>query len=135
VAGKQDWLAFGLPIEGKLADFRTIGKAAKREIPTCGLTERLGDVQERVRRSGEHACVVLNEEGIVLGLVRKRLWDQDAQALVEQVMESGPATFRPHVTVNEMADYMREKKHIRGALVTMSDGRCVGMVRREDVLF
>lgn len=134
VAGKQDWLAFGLPVEGDLAEVPTIGRIATRAIPTCAPTDRLGDVQEQVRRLGGHACVVINDLEVVLGLVRKRLWDADPEALVEEVMESGPATFRPHVKVSEMAGYMRKKEHVLGALVTTPDGRLVGMVERENVL-
>ena len=129
VAGKQDWLAVGLPIEGKLAEIPTIGQAAKRDVPTCSLIERLGDVQKRVRELGSNVCVVLNKERVVLGLVRKKLWDSDTEASIEQVMEPGPTTFRPHITVPQMTEYMREK-NIQQVLVTTSDGRLVGIMEQ-----
>jgi predicted transcriptional regulator len=129
VAGKQDWLAFGLPVEGKLAQIPTIGQAAQRDVPTCGLKERLGDVQKRVRESGGNVCVVVNKERVVLGLVHKKLWDPATEASIEQMMEAGPTTFRPHITVQQMTEYMREK-NIEQVLVTTSDGRLVGIMEK-----
>src|SRR5919199_650618 len=69
VAGKQDWFAAGLPSEGKLAGRPKPGDLARRDVPTCGLAERVGDVHERARAAGWDACVVVNAESIVLGLM------------------------------------------------------------------
>ena len=37
VAGKEDWLAYGLPIQGELAEAVTVGKLADREVPRVDL--------------------------------------------------------------------------------------------------
>ena len=50
--GKADWLASGLPKEGKLANIPTLGEAARRNVPTCGLRDRVGDARERAPRVG-----------------------------------------------------------------------------------
>jgi CBS domain-containing protein len=131
VAGKADWFASGLPIEGKLAAVPRIGEVARRDVPVCGLSDRIGDVRERAQEAGWEACAVVNEERVVLGLLRRKELDADPQATAEQVMRPGPTTFRPNVPVKEMAERMRERG-ARTVLVTTSDGKLVGQLRRDD---
>lgn len=132
VPGKADWAASGLPIEGTLAESATIGKGARRDVPVCYLTEKVGTARERVRKTGQDRCVVVNEERVVLGLLReKELAAGRLEAAVEEVMRSGPATFRPDEPIEKIAKQMRE----RGAsavLVTTSNGRLVGLLYRDD---
>jgi len=132
-AGKQDWLASGLPVEGHLAHIATIGQIAQSDVPSCRLDESLSDLQERVARSGWDECVVTDESGVVLGLVRKTTWEGAAgDTALEQIMDSGPATFRPHVPLDEMSAFM-EKRKVSSVLVTTSEGKLIGAVRRQDV--
>jgi hypothetical protein len=60
--GKMDWLAFGLPYEGQA---RLAVGAVDRDVPSCGLDERLGDVAARVGATSR--CVVLNDAAVVMG--------------------------------------------------------------------
>src|SRR6266851_7861328 len=94
--GKADWMAAGLPIEGSKASIPRVGSVARRDVPTCRLGERLGDVSARVRAMGWDLCVVVNEGNIVLGRLRPPVLEGDADATVEIVMEPGPVTYRPH---------------------------------------
>ena len=131
VPGKADWFASGLPKEGRLASVPTIGDAARRDVPTCAPAEKIENARSRVQAAGWDACVVVNKERVVLGLLREKELSSDPGATVEQVMRSGPTTFRPDVPVGKMAERMRE----RGAhtvLVTTSDGRLVGLLYRDD---
>src|SRR2546428_12936688 len=66
-AGKEDWMAAGLPIEGSKASIPRVGSVARRDIPTCRLDERLGDVSARVLATGWGPCVLVIEGSIVLG--------------------------------------------------------------------
>jgi CBS domain-containing protein len=131
VAGKADWFASGLPIEGKLAVVPRIGDVARRDVPLCGLSDRIGDVRERAQEAGWDACAVVNEKRVVLGLLRRKELDADPEAIAEQMMRPGPTTFRPNVPVQEMAERMRERG-ARTVLVTTSDGTLVGQLRRDD---
>ncbi len=131
VAGKADWLANGLPVEGKLKSVPRIGAAARRDVPTCRLTDRVGAVRERVRAAGWDRCIVVGEAGVVLGLLRGKALDVDPETPAESVMQEGPSTFRPNLTVAEMAEYMQERR-IGHALVTTSDGKLVGVLVRQD---
>ncbi len=91
VAGKQDWFAFGLPMEGEEAGQPRAGERADRDVPTCSPSERVGAVRERVQAAGGDTCVVVNEQRIVLGLLRPRALEAAAETCVEEVMELGPA--------------------------------------------
>ena len=131
VAGKQDWLAAGLPAEGTLAGSPRAGDVARGDAPTCHLDERLGDVKERVRRDGWKVCVAVNSENVVLGLFRAKELDKDDELRVEQAMRPGPSTFRPHVPIQEMAEYMG-RHGLESSPITTSDGKLVGILFRED---
>ncbi len=72
VAGEQDWFAYGLPRAGKLAAEAHAGELARPDAPTCRPIDRIGDVREQGRGVGWSACVVVNEERIVLGLLREQ---------------------------------------------------------------
>ena len=130
--GKAAWFADGLLKEGKLASLPVIGDAARLDAPTCALAEKIGVVQERVRKAGWNRCVVVNNKRVVLGLLREKELASDAKATAEEVMRNGPATFRPDEPVGKMAKRMRDRG-ARTVLVTTSDGRLVGLVYREDI--
>src|SRR5438067_11361416 len=102
VRGKQAWYEGNEPREGKAIDEIWIGDVADAEVPTCGLTERIGSVRARVRAAGSETCVVVNSERVVLGLLRTSELDGDPEAIVEAVMRPVPATFRPSVTHQEL---------------------------------
>jgi CBS domain-containing protein len=131
VPGKADWSASGLPMEGKLASVPTIGDVARRDVPTCAPAEKHENAGDRVRAAGWDACVVVNKERVVLGLLREKEFSLDPEASVVEVMRNGPTTFRPNEPVVKVAKRMRERG-VRTVLVTTSDGRLVGLLYRED---
>jgi CBS domain-containing protein len=133
VEGKLDWLAAGMPTEGTEAGRPTAGTVARTDVPTCRLDERLPDVRERVRAAGWEACVVVNEERVVFGLLRSEELDQEGSLSIEQAMRPGPSTFRPYVPIEEMAEHMIRHGQ-ESSPVTTSDGRLVGLLLREDAV-
>jgi Mg/Co/Ni transporter MgtE len=88
-------------------------------------------VREHAQTADWDACVVINDERIVLGLLRGKELDSDPAATAEQLMRSGPTTFRPNEPAKEMAQHMRERG-ARSILVTTSDGKLIGLLWRED---
>src|SRR5258708_22339102 len=108
-AGKADWLAWGLPREGKAAQVPTVGDVAKRDVPTCGLAERVAEAKARAQAAGFDACVVVNERRVVLGLLRGRELDADPAATAEAVMRAGPTTYRLDVPAREAGAPMPER--------------------------
>ena len=104
---------------------------ARSDVPTCRLDEPMGEVRKRVRALGWDACVVTNEERVVLGLLRTGELEQGQDEPVEKVMRPGPSTFRPHVPIEELAHHMIHHD-LPTSPVTTSDGRLVGLLGRED---
>jgi Mg/Co/Ni transporter MgtE len=104
---------------------------ARPEVPTCRLDEPIGQVRERVRAAGWDACVVVNDERVVLGLLRTGELERGQDEPVERLMRPGPSTFRPHVPIEELAHHMIHHD-LPTSPVTTSDGRLVGLLRRED---
>ncbi|MFN2606380.1 MAG: CBS domain-containing protein [Acidimicrobiales bacterium] len=129
VPGKAAWLASGRPVEGEAGAGTRAGPVARRDVPTCGLHEPVGDVRPRV---GDWPVVVVVQDGVVLGLVRAEALGLDPATPVEEVMRPGPSTFRPSISCDELATYLRDH-HVPRALVTSLDGRLVGMASLGDL--
>jgi CBS domain-containing protein len=132
VAGKKDWGSWGLPHEGTNVPDRLAGDVAHREVPICALAERLADVQKRVRAAGWDTCIVVNEQGVVLGRLGRKALRASADAFVEQAMTPGPSTVRPSIGVEDLLERMRER-NLTSYLVSTPDGRLVGLVQRSEL--
>jgi Mg/Co/Ni transporter MgtE len=122
----------GLPTEGASAGRRRLEDVAHDDVPRCRLDDSVRDVAARVRDSRWDVAVVLNDANVVLGLVGRKALTADGDARVEDAMTPGPSTFRPHVSVEEMAHYLAHND-VTTVLVTRSDGTLVGAARREDL--
>src|SRR5579864_3949558 len=83
-AGKLDWLAAGLPTEGENSLHPRAGDAARKDVPVCSLTDRLGDVRDRVKAAGWDAALVVDDDRVVLGLLRSKELAKDAELPIEQ---------------------------------------------------
>jgi Mg/Co/Ni transporter MgtE len=132
-SGKQDWLAAGLPTEGRAADVPRAGAVAARDVPTCRLEERLGDVRARTEAAGWDAAVVVDDGGVVLGLLRREELDGEPERRIEEAMRPGPSTFRPNVHIVELAEHMVEHDLV-SAPITTGDGVLIGLLRRDDAV-
>jgi predicted transcriptional regulator len=130
--GKQDWMGAGLPTEGSNTQRPRLVDVVRRDVPVCSVGERLGDVRERVIAVGWDACVVVSQERVVLGLLRATELQADPHLLVDQVMRPGPSTYRPFVSVADMRRTMIDR-NLESSPVTTSDGKLVGLVRKQDV--
>ncbi|TMC54012.1 MAG: CBS domain-containing protein [Chloroflexi bacterium] len=131
--GKLDWMAAGLPTEGENSLHPRAGDAARKDVPVCGLTDRLGDVRDRVKAAGFDAALVVDDNRVVLGLLRAKELAKDPDLRIEQAMRPGPSTFRPYVSLHEMAHFM-EKHDLDSSPVTTSDGKLVGLLYRTDAV-
>ncbi|SRR6266567_2577712 len=132
IDGKVDWMAAGLPTEGTNAQKPRAGDIARKDVPTCGLTEKLGEVATRVRALGWDAVVVVNEQRVVLGLLRSKELAADQEQSIERAMRPGPSTFRPYVSLHDMLHFMIDHK-LESSPITTSDGRLVGLLIQKDV--
>lgn len=109
------------------------GTLTKEDAPTARLDERLGDVRKRVEASGFDTAVVVNEARIVLGLLRSQHLEKDPDVKVEEAMSAGPSTFRPHVFITEMAEFM-DRHDLPSVPVTTGEGKLVGLLLKEDAM-
>lgn len=132
-AGKLDWMAAGLPVEGTNAGLPRAGDLARKDAPTCLLHENLGAVRDRVHALGWDTVVVVNEERIVFGLLRAKELSLDGDQPIAKAMRPGSSTFRPYVPATEMAHAMAEHK-LESSPITTSDGRLVGLLLLKDVV-
>jgi len=76
--------------------------------------------------------VVVNDQNVVLGLLRKASLDGDVHPMAEQAMECGPKTYRFDAELKKAADYM-QRQGVDSVLVTTSDGQLEGLLRQKDV--
>ena len=132
VAGKKDWGSFGLPHEGTNVPDRSAGDAARRDVPTCTLDERLADVQERVRAAGWDTAIAINHEHVVLGRLGRKALASEEEIPVRQAMSPGPSTVRPSIGTDALLERMRQR-NLKTFVITTPDGRLVGLVRKEDI--
>ncbi|PZG02775.1 rhodanese-like domain-containing protein [Micromonospora deserti] len=126
VAGKMDWLSYGLPHEGEAL---MVGEVMWRDAPTCRLDERLADIRRRLDEPD--SCVVL-EDGVVQGVLRHQaLRHAPDQATAEEAMTFGSTTVRPSEEVEALTARMRHR-HVDTIPVTSSDGRLLGVLVRDE---
>jgi hypothetical protein len=121
----MDWVAFGLPTDGRKARVSRVTAAMRVDIPTCGPRDRIGDTHVKVRGKGWDICAVVNDEQIVLGLLYGEVWSAPAGTIVEDLMSSGPPTTRPSTFLDEMVERLHRRK-TPGILITSSDGVLMG---------
>ena len=131
VNGKADWLAAGLPSEGPSAEVPTAGDAVRGGEIVCHLGERLGDSLERIRAFDKDACIVVDDQHVVLGRVRGRALSGDPNAAIEDVMQSGPSTIRADIPLDAVVETLRDG-NVSSTLVTDPEGRLIGALYLED---
>jgi CBS domain-containing protein len=124
VPGKVDWLAAGLPREGEEASIPVAGDAA-RTAPICHFREGLATVRARLQQDGEEGCIAVNDEGIVVGIVRPGRLNLDGDVMIEQIMKPGPTTVRASESLAALTDRMK-RAHVRDILVTTPEGHLIG---------
>ena len=133
VDGKVEWIVHGLPVEGKGPHFAMAGEVATKDgVHTCVLGSTVKDSAMAMEIRGETLCLVINDEGIVLGRLRKKHLDPDSDELVETVMETGPTTVRPTDPAKALLERM-EKRNVSAIVITTKKGRLMGIARSEDL--
>ncbi|HUP32462.1 MAG TPA: hypothetical protein VM184_05460 [Gaiellaceae bacterium] len=130
VAGKIDWFANGLAPQGNAADVPWAGDLVHADTPTCAPDERVEEVRRRALASGHDLCVVVNDERIVLGLLRGDALSKN-EAAAGEVMELGPKTTRPHKAVEKLLA-ARSNHGVKCWIVSTSHGKLLGLLLRVD---
>ena len=123
--GKVDWIARGLPTEGEEADAPRVGRLARDDVATC----RLDDPVEEIQTAPYGFCLVLAEDGTLLGRVRRSAM---SGRTAEDVMTPGPSTVRYDLPTGELRKRL-DGKDLKTAIVTTPEGKLIGVVRRADL--
>jgi CBS domain-containing protein len=133
VSGKAEWISRGLPVEGTGPHYPLAGEAARRDIVyECRLGSRVGSLRAAVGESGQSYCVVLNDQDILIGRLRKRHLQSGDEKTVENVMEIGPTTVRATESAAALLKRM-DARSVPAVLVTTAKGRFIGIARRTEL--
>jgi CBS-domain-containing membrane protein len=131
-AGKADWSAYGLPTEGKSVTPNRAGNLARRDVPTCSLSDRTDTIRQQLHKNGAKLCAVLNEHRVLLGQVGAEKVESQTDGTAEEIMTSAPTTIRPNAALEKLCEFF--KAHKADTLwVTTNDGELLGLLHREDV--
>ncbi|MCU1461171.1 MAG: domain containing protein [Acidimicrobiales bacterium] len=126
VLGKTAWMASGRHVEGSLGDDQRVG-ALVQPLPTCRVDDEVGGVD----LGTEPLAVVLDDGGVLMGTVSAKVVASALPAtLVEDVMTTGPSTFRPSLPIHEAFHHV-EEHGVPRLLITTLDGHWVGVVTRD----
>lgn len=128
--GKLEWLASGLPTEGKGPHYAVAGEVATRDDLLVSSPDETTKALATKMRDDQTYCVIVNDQDIVLGRVRKTALSAGAKAW--EVMEPGPTTVRPAEPAKPLLKRMN-KRNVPAMLVTTSKGKLVGLAKREDL--
>jgi rhodanese-related sulfurtransferase len=131
-AGKVAWLAECLPSEGARRPEQRVAAIARTDLPTVGAAATIADAA-RVLGPDDDVAVVLDPDGVVLGVLRRETLGLAPSTPVADALQPGPSTFRPSMTIAELVDYFRRSDE-RRAIVSTAGGTWLGLIRREDVL-
>lgn len=127
VAGKLDWLAAALPVEGSAGPF--IGDLAV-DAPSCLMDHTVREAADLARTANMSLAVVVNEQDVVLGLLGPDQLESSPGARAHDVMVEGPSTYRPMVGPAEISETVEDAGF---ALVSRADGTLVGVVRPQEL--
>lgn len=127
VAGKAAWLGLGLPSEGDVRPAERVGALAARSLPEIAVTALARDVE-----LGDHEFGVVLDGDVVAGVVTPGRLEPAGDRRVVDVLDPGPDTFRPSMTIDELREYWGKNDETL-ALVTTLHGAYLGAIRRDDL--
>jgi Mg/Co/Ni transporter MgtE len=131
-AGKADWSAYGLPTEGKSVTPNRAGNLARRDVPTCSLSDRADTIRQQLPKNGARLCAVVNEHRVLLGQISLEKVESETHGTAEEIMTSAPTTLRPNAELEKLCEFFRAHS-AETVWVTTNDGELLGLLYREDV--
>lgn len=133
VPGKAAWLAEGLPSEGRRRPEQRVSAIAHGDVPLVPAGASIAEARAIV--GGADVGIVVSDppDRTVLGIVRPETFGLGPDTPVASVLQPGPSTFRPSMTIAELVTYFRKSNESRAIISTLS-GRWIGIIRRSDVI-
>jgi CBS domain-containing protein len=127
----MDWLAFGLPTEGPDSEVPRASHVLRSDVPTCRLDETIGAVKQRLEGTDWTVCGVVNDQNVLLGMLRGKCWEEPDDAFAGDIMREGPSTIRPNEDLAAVTGRM-QNRNVTALFVTSADGRLIGLLCRKD---
>lgn len=131
--GKAAWLGEGLPSEGRRRPEQRVSAIADPDVPLVGAGATVGEAAGVVGDADVGIVVTDAPDRTVLGVLRPETFALDPATPVAHVLQPGPSTFRPSMTIGELVTYFLESNESRAIVSTLS-GRWIGLIRRGDVI-
>jgi hypothetical protein len=103
-SSKVDYLARGLPREGEKAGERRAVDALRKDVVRCAPGDSIEEARARIEASPFGFGLVVDENGVLLGRLRRSALEQSEDGTVEQLMEVGPSPVRADVRAEELRD-------------------------------
>jgi Mg/Co/Ni transporter MgtE len=132
VVGKAYWIACGRPTVRSEREPVRAGSVMATDVPRCPVDADVDEARRALTNTAWPWCVVVNEQGVVAGRVDAgTLAGAPGDAVVVDVMETGPSTIRADADVADARQRMRKHKS-EALIVTDPDGRLLGALRSVD---
>jgi rhodanese-related sulfurtransferase/CBS domain-containing protein len=129
---KVDYLARGLPREGEKAGETRAADLLRDDVVRCRPEDPIDRVRSEIESSPYGFALVLDEDEIVLGRLRRSALEDTAARTVEDAMEAGPSTIRADTSLEKLRERL-EGAGLNFAIVTTPDGVLMGIVCRADL--
>lgn len=124
---KVAWLGYGLPFEGTDGPETRAPARGRRPpaFPPDATVADLGSVFD-----DWPVAVVTGADDVIVGVVRPEVRSLPRTTVLRDVLQPGPPTVRPSISIAELAGSMDQDRQ-RWVLVSRSDGVLLGLVLRE----
>lgn len=99
----------------------------------CCTTDNVDELKGSVKIKKQWGLPVLNPQGNVVGVVTKHDLNTKDGTFVEDVMSSPPVAAHADDTLRWTLSLMDKYSVTRVPVITPGDGRCVGMICRDDI--
>jgi CBS domain protein len=109
-----------------------VGAYARRDVPTCHLTHRLGEAQDRARAAGCQGVCRCQCPQYCPRLSSREVLDAALGVEVEAVMEPGPSTIRPNTFVDTALKRLEAQRQ-DNLQITTPDGQLIGLLFRHEI--
>ena len=86
------------------------------------------DVEFRTRAAEWDTCIVITDDGVILGRISGDALTSEPDLLAGAVMEEGPTTVRPNEYLDELVERM-DQQGVERMLVATSAGTLIGEIK------
>jgi rhodanese-related sulfurtransferase len=125
--------AINIPLKELNADSTAkLDDLLRDDVVRSALADRIEKVRAEVEASRYGFALVVDENEVLLGRLRRSALEGDGAMTAEEAMEAGPSTIRADTSVEKLRERL-EGHGLNFAVVTTPDGVLIGIVCRADL--